>query len=68
MPNFYDYIVAEDLAGNTFTAPPAVTTANNSLYFNKETVVEPRTTSRGGNISRERVDSEFKVFCNAAAS
>ena len=34
MPKFYDYIVAEELVGKPYIAPPAVTTANVSLYFN----------------------------------
>ena len=62
MPKFYDYIVAAELAGNTYKAPPDVTTENRSLYFNEETVGEPRTDSRSGNILIEMVDSEFKVF------
>ena len=33
MHKFYDFIVAEELAENPYTAPPAVTTANRSLYF-----------------------------------
>ena len=37
---------------NTYTAPPAVTTENCYLYFNEETVGEPRTASRGGHILR----------------
>ena len=68
MPKFYDYIVAEDLAGKTYTEPHAVTTANFYLYLNEDTMVEPRTASRGGNILRERVASEFKVFCNSSAA
>ena len=68
MPKFYDYTVAEDLEEKTYTAPPAVTTEFFSLYFNEETVGGPRTSSRGGYILRERVESEFKVFCNAAAT
>ena len=68
MTKFYDYIAAAESAENPYTSPPAVTTANISLYFNADTVGEPRTASRGGNILRERVESEFKVFCNAEAS
>ena len=33
MPKFYAYIMAEDLAENSYTAPPAVTAVNRSLYF-----------------------------------
>ena len=68
MPKFYDYIVAAELAGKPDKAPPAVNTANNSHYFNEETIVEPRTTSRGENILRERFVSQLKVFFNAAAA
>ena len=50
---------------NLYTSPHAVTTANISLYFNADTMGEPRTASRGGNILREIFESEFKVFCNA---
>ena len=57
MPNFYYYIVAEELAENPYTSPPAVTTSNHSLYLNEETFGGPRIDSRGGNIIRERVDS-----------
>ena len=56
MPKFYDYTVAEDLEEKTYTAPPAVTKANSSLYYNEETVWEPITSSMGGNILREKVD------------
>ena len=52
MPKFYDYIVAEELAEKNYTALPAVTAENCSLYFNEETVGEPRNASRGGNILR----------------
>ena len=54
--------------GKTYTAPSAVTKGNISLHSNAETMGEPRTTSRGGNILRERVESEFKVFWNAEAA
>ena len=50
MPKFYDYIVVPELAENPYTEPPAVTTANHSLYFNEETVGEPKNASRGGDI------------------
>ena len=43
MPKFYDCIVASELAENTYTAPPAVTTANPYLYFNEENVGGPIT-------------------------
>ena len=66
MPKYYDYIVAAQLVEKPYTAPPAVTTANISIYFNKNTVGEPRNASRNGNTIRERVESEFKVFCNTA--
>ena len=68
MPKFYDYIVASELAENPYTAPHAVTKEDLYLYFNKDTVGEPITYSRGGNILRESVVSEFKVFCNAEAA
>ena len=57
MPKFYDYIVAEELAENPYTAPPAVPTAIFPLYLNIETVGVSRTASRFGNIFRERVES-----------
>ena len=57
MPKFYDYIVAEELAVKNYTALPAVTAENCSLYFNGETVGEPRNSSRGGNILREMVEA-----------
>ena len=57
MPKFYDYIVAEDLAGKTYTEPHAVTTANFYLYSDEETLVEPRTDPWGSNILTERIDS-----------
>ena len=68
MPTFYEYIVATELEEKPYTAPPTETRKNCDLYFNEETVGEPRTASRGGNILRERVDSEIKVFYNASAS
>ena len=52
MPKFYDYIVAAELVENPYTAPLSVTTANRSLYFGEDTVVEPRTASSGENIFR----------------
>ena len=33
MPKFYDYIVTAEVAEKPYKAPPAVTTANFSLYF-----------------------------------
>ena len=33
VPKLYDYIVAAGLYENPYTAPPAVTTTNWSLYF-----------------------------------
>ena len=68
MPEFYDYIVVSELAENPYTVPPAATTSNCSLCFNEDTVGVPRTASRVGNILREKVESEFKVVCNAAAT
>ena len=50
MPKFYDYIMVSELAENPYIEPPAVNTANIYLYFNEETVEEPITSSRGGNI------------------
>ena len=50
MPKFYYYIIVSELAENIYTEPPAVTTVNIYLYFNEETVEEPITFSRGGNI------------------
>ena len=47
---FYDYIVVKELAENPYTAPPAVNTANISLYFNEDNIWKLRTNSRGGNI------------------
>ena len=52
MPKFYDYIVAAELVENPYTTPPDTTTANCCVYFNEDTVGEPRTASRGGNILR----------------
>ena len=58
MPNFYDCIVAAELAENTYTSPPDVTAENWSLYFDKETMRKTTTSSRGGdNILRDRIDS-----------
>ena len=68
MPKFYDYIVSEELAENPYTALTVVTTINISLFFNEETVGEPGTSSRGGNILRKRFDSEFKVFFNVVSA
>ena len=53
MPEFYDYIVASELVGHPYTPPPDTTTAKISIYFNEETVEEPRNVSRDGNIFRE---------------
>ena len=33
MPKFYYCIVAAELAGNAYIAPPSVSKANSSLYF-----------------------------------
>ena len=58
MPNFYDCIVAAELAENTYTESPSVTTNNRFLYFSAETVGYKRTASRGGiNILRDRIQS-----------
>ena len=38
MPKFYYYIVAAELVENPYTAPPAMTKVNRSLYFNEDTV------------------------------
>ena len=57
MPKFYDYIVAAELAENPYTAPPTMTTANLSLYFNENNVGAPINASRGGNILRESFES-----------
>ena len=68
MLKLYGYIVAEEFLEKPYIAPPAVTTSNNSLYFIEETVDKSRTASRVGDILREIIESEFKVFCNAAAT
>ena len=54
---FYDYIVVAELAENPYTAPPAVNTANISLYFNEENIWKPRTAPWGRNILTERIGS-----------
>ena len=68
MFKFYYYIVAAELVENPYTTSPAVDKANFSLYSNEGTVGEPRTASRGENIFMGRVDSESKVFLNAASA
>ena len=68
MPKFYDYIVAEELAGNTYISPPDVNTAHHNLYFDEDNIWEPITYPRGGNILRESFYPEFMVLCNAASS
>ena len=58
MTKFYDYIVAAELAENTYTESPSVTTNNRFLYFSAETVGYKRTASRGGiNILWDRIQS-----------
>ena len=57
MPHFYDYIVAEELVENPYTAPPDATTANFPLYLDEDTVGVPRTDSVIVNILRESIDS-----------
>ena len=44
----YDYIVSKELMENPYTTPPAVTTANCSLYFNEEARGVPITDLGGG--------------------
>ena len=69
MPKFYDYTVSAELAENPYTSPRAVTTTNRSLYFIEETLGHTITASRGGiNFLRDSINSELKVFCNAAAT
>ena len=69
MPKFYDYIVAAELSEKPYTKPTAMTTTNWSFYFMQETLVHTITASRGEiNILRYRIESEFKVFCNAASA
>ena len=57
MPTFYDYILAEELVEYPYTAPPAVTTANCSFYFNEDNVGEPRTDYRGGGVLIDSIES-----------
>ena len=68
IPKFYDYIVAEELSENPCTTPPDVSTSKCSLYLNEDTLWEPITSSKGDNTLIQRVESEFKVFCNAEAA
>ena len=57
MPKLYDYILAEELVEYPYTAPPAVTTANCSFYFNEDNVGEPRTDYRGGGVLIDSIES-----------
>ena len=48
------------------TTPPDVSTSKCSLYFNEDNLWEPITSSKGDNTLIQRIESEFKVFCNTA--